>query len=104
MISDAVITMQIYIIFGKFQTYCQIISNKNPFKRYHLNNYSDLYRHYLVDIRQVVGRKVLLLVLPGFAVASGHGEPYSPDAVLVVHPVERLRQFHPFLPSLHCVE
>ena len=54
------------------------------------NTESDLYRHYLVNIRQVVGRKVLFLVLPGFVVASGHGEADCPDAILVVHPVERL--------------
>ena len=54
------------------------------------NTESYPYRHYLVYVRQVVGCKVLLFVLPGLPVASGYGEPYGPDAVLVVHPVERL--------------
>ena len=47
---------------------------------------------------------MLLAVLPDFPVASRHGKAHRPDAVLVIHPVERLRQLHTLLPLLHRVE
>ena len=62
------------------------------------------YRHYLLNVSEVVGREVLLFVLPDFAVASGYGETDGSEAVLVVHPVERLGQFHALFPSRHGVE
>ena len=54
------------------------------------NTESDLYRHYLVDVSEVVGCKVLFFVLPDFMFASGHGESYCPYAILMVHSVECL--------------
>lgn len=51
---------------------------------------SYLNRHNLVDVSEIVGSKMLFLILPNLPVNSSHSEPDSPDAVFVVHPVERL--------------
>ena len=72
--------------------------------RQNTNTESDLYRHYLVNVGEVVGRKVFLFVFPDLVVSSCDRKPHCLEPVLVVHPVECLGQLHSFLPSCHSIE
>ena len=76
--------------------------------RQNTNTESDLYRHYLVNVGEVVRGQVLLSVLPVRISVSCHGEAHGFQSVFAVHPVdgggELLGQLHSFLPSCHIIE
>ena len=65
---------------------------------------SDIDHHYLVDVGQVVGGEVLPSGLPLLVRAAFDGETDRLDAILVIHPVYRLRKFEPLVTLADGVE
>lgn len=65
---------------------------------------SDIDHHYLVDVGQVVGGEVLMSGLPLLVRAAFDGETDRLDAILVIHPVYRLRKFEPLVTLADGVE
>ena len=65
---------------------------------------SDVDHHYLIDVGQVVGGEVLTSGLPLLVRAAFDGETDRLDAILVIHPVYRLRKFEPLVTLADGVE
>ena len=65
---------------------------------------ADIYRHYLVNVGEVVRGQVLLSVLPVRISVSCYGEAYGFQSVFAVHPVDGGGELRPFIPFVNGVE